>query len=383
MEQEVEQVFNLFDSELRLLTNAVFQFEHQLVYAVKGEFLAQAVSTLSCGGALVAHISEQQTKPVLLVQAPNNAIALGIGELYKIITNLARSASGIPQQLFDHFKLLLRMEAGCQIQLSNGQVVNIFGSTKGFKCLETRQQSMIWQINALVQYIRNDWEFMVPEILVLSLLLSLLLMSWSFNDLWKIYEECKIKEELTEADKREWLELLNSVEAILIKICDKLKFRFNVPLNKLFKALVLETTNLISKLERTKEDIKERIEILKEQAMDRAKKRNMFAVATGVITGITYFCVPKPFWALGMISGGATFVGAVVMTKSVNALMQAQRKQEEVLNNLEYLNEQLSSIEHYTTDLEYEPVAHGVLLHQFRRYLGSIQHFRRSLVDDE
>ncbi|CAG8566329.1 4801_t:CDS:2 [Ambispora gerdemannii] len=377
MKQVVEQVFDLVDSELRLQTNVVFQFEHQLVYAMKGEFLAQAVSTLSCGGALVAQITEQQTKPVLLFQAPNNAITLGIGELNKIIKNLARNAGVMNQQLFDKFKVLLRMEAGCQVQLPNGQVVNIFGPTKGFKCPETWQQSMIRQINTLVRYIRNDLGFKAPHIL--AIVLSLLLVSWSVIDLCNIYEECKIKDDLTEADKRECFELLNSVEAILIKICDELKFRFNVRLNELLKALVLETTKLISKIDRTNEEIKERIKILKEQEFNRTMALNIFAAVSGIIGMFTYMnwgSLSTSNRTVGIIGGGATTGGAIAMAISVNRLMQAQRKQEEVLNNMENLNAQLSDIQFYASGLEYEPSDHVVILRQFEGYLTSLQHFQ-------
>ncbi|CAG8548761.1 12266_t:CDS:2 [Ambispora gerdemannii] len=374
--------FKLVDSKLRLLINVVIQSGRKLVYAKKGESLAQAVFSLACGGEIVAHIAGLQKKPELLVQAPNNnAVTLGIGELNKIIKSLAQNVGEMSQHLFDKFKVLLRMEAGCQIQLPNGQVVRIFGSIRG---PETWQQSVVRQINSIVQYIKSDLGIKAPQILVI--VLSLLLVSWSVVDLCNVYKECM--EDLPKPDKQEYLKLIKNVVATLTKICDKLENKRIGQYKELLDTLVVETTKLINKIDKSKEEIKERIKILKEKESDREIAQYLFASASIVIGSFTSWNWSN--WntasrTAGIVGSGAAAGGAIAMMTSVMMLKKAQAKQEELLENMMRLNKKLSDIKESGSVLEYDLLSHEVICVQFQEYRKTLldyqAQFRNSLAN--
>ncbi|CAG8626674.1 8970_t:CDS:2 [Ambispora leptoticha] len=362
MEPEEKKKLKFLDKELRLLTDVIIQYEHHLVYVREGEFLKDA--GLTCF-ALMTLMKELPTQE--LVQVPNSgAVTLSIGKLNNIIKCLAKNTGERSQQLFDSLKSLLRMDAGCQIQLPNGKVLSIFGPTKDYKCPETWLQSVVRQANALVRYTQSDLGFKSSHILAIALLIFMV--SWSIADMWEVKDECRNMQDLTETDKREYLEFLNNMDAILTEICNELNSGCHARLDGLFRTLIDETTKLISKIDISQRKIEENIEKLKKKESNRA----LFRDALFGVSGFAFFFTWN-YWktmsvaqrAASVLGSGAVAGGAVTMMISVYTLTQALNKQAEVLKNLKELNTQLSKIQDYLENLEYEPADHVVILIQF------------------
>ncbi|CAG8541068.1 15891_t:CDS:2 [Funneliformis caledonium] len=355
-----------FDDEFRLLTDVVVLFGYQLLHVNKDELLPQALKYLNSDALPLS--------PVELVSAPNSDIVtLSIGKLNNIINNLAQNADKMFQQSIDQLKALLRMDAGWQIKLPNGKVLTIFSPTKDYKHSKAWQQSVVRQINALVEYTRSNLKS--PH--VLAIVLLLVLVTYSVTDLYQIYNECKIMENLSKNEKEDFFNCLNDIVKVLTKICDDLNNRNIGRFYELLQTLIRKTTNLTKKIDKSKVEIEKRIRELQKEESDRTVLRNIWP-AESLLAPHTFFwntfnMVER---AVGIFSGTTTAGAAIILTISANKLTQIQAKQKEVLNNITNLNKKLLDILEEVKCLKYEPINHEVLRIQFDGYKESLQEFQ-------
>ncbi len=69
------------------------------------------------------------------------------------------------------------------------------------------------------------------------------------------------------------------------------------------------------------------------------------------------------------------------MSISLNWLVQAQKKQEEALNNMMNLNRELLKIKGYASDPQYDPFRHRVFLINLGCYKEILQQFKTKFDD--
>ncbi|PKY37777.1 hypothetical protein RhiirA4_390968 [Rhizophagus irregularis] len=209
--------------------------------------------------------------------------------------------------------------------------------------------------------------------------MSLLLVTWSFYDLRKVFKYRNVLKMMVENDKINYVESLGTLEAILNQIINALGNQSIAIFNSHLPVLVTTSTGLISKIRISYDKITNDIKELS----DRESKRRigggvsaLLSVGSFVVTYWNWNNWNAPQRASGLIFGGGTAVSAGVSLLTANQLHEMQKTLKQLLTELDTLNMLIEPISHTASTSYEENIEYTHLRDQFASYKRSIETFK-------